>query len=867
MRNLTPYLLILFLLAGGFLFLWPSEDSAGEEAEQTAQTQEAATVVGGPDGPEAGKLEEVAVERDSAETSEEPTILAAPNIEGRGLDLLVVEYSTDLPVANAVVWVSAARTRYSAGRDLLQFLRTEGEAYRVDGEGKLRIPASWGGRLLAGQADGLWGSMNLTLPEFGDTAILRLAPARALQVSVVNHEGKGLENVAVGLFGSPYGNISLLRKAYTDEAGVAWIPQANDPALRMRGTANFWVDTVTPKLIPPSMTYPLAEMPQRSLLQLESPAGLAVQLQGLEGKPLLAKRTVTLVRAMEDGSPAGRANPSIRAGSASDPSTGKVRFDGLEPGVPLVMQVAFLEGGKTEDQYLEALQPGEQREIVVRQGVGVPEMRLRLVDNMGKPFAVKEMACSLYQPLPNYPNFPKKSAQTTDADGVMHFPLADGSLERDGFELEDRYLNVRWTDEKQGLVYEARVDLHREFETGEHDLGDVVLSHLPLLVAGTVVDEQGMPVPDAQVYLRLAEITRSEDVVHHHSPQRTDGGQFTDADGAFRFHGEALEGEYDLEVRKGDAHADKHPVRAGQEGVRVVLNEGRMLAGRIRLPEELQSKRATLVFFQPTEQDPDALNWEMEVTDSYGFFRQAGLEAAPGRLAICLGTGYPNEHLLELEDVHPWLPGEAGDPRLLDIDLRDSFRSFHVRAVDAAGASITSAEFVQARKTSGGGTSWRTFDSLDGSYTFHGTEEAMKITIKASGYHPREVELNDPEMEIELEAAAEGSFLLSFIPEMPEHQTVVLDLEPIGFEIGGFSLDPDEFDATGRLKTFLPPPGRYTVSLSHRKRSPGSWSSSTHPVLDATGNPLEILIDEKGEAPTIQIALPSDFFDDWRGLE
>lgn len=867
MKNATPILFILLLLIGGFLFLWPTEDSDGGDNPVVIEDQEpaAASVDSVEIAP--AELEDGVVERNGSAGVGSITTLPAPTFEGPGLDLLVIEYSTDLPVEGAVIYIANTRKRFSADRNLLEDLRADGMAYRANAEGKLRIPSAWAGRWVAAKADGLWGSMKLAAPDFGETAILRVAPDRALQVSVVDHEGKGLAQVPVGLFGSPYGNISLLRKVLTDQSGVAWIPQANDPALRERGNTMFWIDTVTPKPEPPSMTYPLAEMPQRSLLQLDRPARLTVNLQNLAGKPLQKECTVSLVRALEDGSPAGRANPSIKAQAQVSEGASSVHFEGLQAGVPMVLQVAFLPDGKTEDQHLEALSLGEEREVVVRQQVGNAELRMRLVDSMGQAFALKEVQCSLFQPLPNYPNFPKKSSVETDTDGTIHFSLADGSLKRDEFKLKDRYLVLRWTDEKQGVVHEVRVDLYRDFDTGLHDLGDVVLETIPLLVAGTVVDEQGTPVKDARVFLRQAVVTRTDDVVHTSTPQRLDGGQYTDAEGRFRIHGVAKEGVYDLEVRKGEIKATHEGIVAGQEGVRVVLEQGRMLAGRIRLPEELQSKRATIVFFQPTEQDPHAQVWKMQATDPYGFFHQAGLESAAGRVAICLGTGYPSEHLLELENVYPWLSGEPGDPRLLDIDLRDAFRSFHVRAVDASGVSITGAQFVQARKSAGGGTSSRTFDSLDGSYTFHGIEEKLRVTIKATGFHPREVELDDPEMEIELDAAARGSFVLSHMPEMPEHQSVVLDLEPIGFEIGGFRLDPDEFQANGRLDTFLPPPGRYHVNLAHRTRSPGSWSSTSHIVLDASGNPLEVLIDEKGEAPAIHITLPSDFFDGWHGLK
>lgn len=870
MRYLTPIVILLALAACIWFVLGGDQEEPRTETDSNAPSDAGLVAEADPVHQATTEDVEPEIERlgDPTDSATGLQVLDAPQFEGDGLILHAIQYDTHAPIPDALVLVGPERRTVPITEGLEDFLIEHGEVYRADAEGILHIPASWAQRWIGIRGDGLWGSMRLEQPRHGNQVVIKASPDRALQVKVEDGQGLAMEGVRVGLFGSPYGNILLLRAATTDAQGIASLELANDPALRDRGNLIFWVDTVAPKADPPTMTYPLAEMPQRILLQIQGPASLSVQLRGVGDTPLRSPVELTLIRADAEGKPASRPDPSSKLTLTSD-ADGKVQFLGLEPGVPMVLQVAFLAEGKTEDQLLAPFEPSEDRDLIVEQQAEATILRFKLVDAFGNALATIPVEASLTAVIADQPSFPQGSTRSTDAEGYLDFPLDDGSLDREGFAILERTLELRWADPERQQESHGKVDLQRVFEPGIHDLGDVVMESAPVLVAGQVLDEHGMPHARARVRVRQAAVTQEmrdgEVVINTAAPRRIGAEVYTDADGHFRIHG--IVGEGDLEVVALDRHGNRvtQEFLAGDQAVHLVLERGSILAGRILLPEELQAKGATLVFLFPASWNPEDEEWKMLTTDAYGYFYRGGFDGSPGRAAVVLGGGYPKEHLLEFDQVQPWKPGTPGDPRLEEIDLRNAFRSFHVRAIDAAGDSITSAQFIQERKTESG-RSWSTFDSLDGSYTFHGLEPEMAITIKAVGFHPKDVVLDDPEMEIELEQAASGTFLVNHLPKLPANHEIVLDLDPIGFDIGGFRMEPDVFDPSGKLETFLPPPGRYHVNLSLRVRSMGGWSSTDHIVEDVAGNRLVLEIDEKGEAPTFAIELAEDFYDQWPAL-
>lgn len=129
------------------------------------------------------------------------------------------------------------------------------------------------------------------------------------------------------------------------------------------------------------------------------------------------------------------------------------------------------------------------------------------------------------------------------------------------------------------------IDLSRHLPPGTTEIGDVILDHGALVVAGTVVDDAGYPVEKARITVYKHAIVNGKEFW---PTLQTSGTWRTGPDGMFALHVFAAETPptADLKVnayRDGYLHGGMIPVTMGTRDLRCVLERGGGIAGSVAL--------------------------------------------------------------------------------------------------------------------------------------------------------------------------------------------------------------------------------------------------------------------------------------------
>jgi hypothetical protein len=217
---------------------------------------------------------------------------------------------------------------------------------------------------------------------------------------------------------------------------------------------------------------------------------------------------------------------------------------------------------------------------------------------------------------------------------------------------EDMWEGVRWLllsrdhDEPNALA--CALELEQPWSVGCHDLGDIVLRPVPVLAAGRVVDDLGIPVSDAQVSIYACKNARE---IHAR----------TDESGSFVLRGAEPLPDLDISAwKQGYASAGKWGVAPGAlnltiEMPREAVIEGEIVPAAGRLDADLDVS----LFWKDSEHSSNSYS-ERVVGRR---FRYEHLAARSYELTVSGVRDEPIVHQLELragETKH--LVFSAGDP-------------------------------------------------------------------------------------------------------------------------------------------------------------------------------------------------------------
>jgi len=363
--------------------------------------------------------------------------------------------------------------------------------------------------------------------------------------------------------------------------------------------------------------------------------------------------------------------------------------------------------------------------------------------------------------------------------------------------------SIEFTLEVEGKEAIVASAAPRELRAGIEDLGDIVLQADELIVAGRcVVDGEPVEARGSIEYSRVA-VDGERQWWRHYEAR-----WLVREDGTFEMRGKVDADLLRLYVfAEGCRHREPIEFRRGQRDLLVELERGSKLAATMLVPDAgWQTLQASLT-------RTDALPGSEEHDKKFdggvgkrGDGRQqadwAGLAAGTYTMAI-EAAGFP-EPLHVVPDIIVPLP-EAGDPRLVDIDLRERLRVQIVRFFDADWKPIENVEgalFPLGQPES---------EVLRG-HACWGKESQLLLpsddptmTVGVVGYRPQRVVCAGEPLDVRLDPWPRSVVTVSTSVELPEGAYLRLRIAPPG----GDNRRWEAMWQSGRVSELFGPPSRY----------------------------------------------------------
>jgi hypothetical protein len=460
-------------------------------------------------------------------------------------------------------------------------------------------------------------------------------------------------------------------------------------------------------------------------------------------------------------------------------------------------------------------------------GAQLPMVRMRLLAD-GKPYAEREVLVDRRRQKPGGSSSMGGPVGKTDSGGILCLPLQPA-------DATTLTLLVLTDGDPASLL--ALVALPTLPQGGWLDLGDVLLEAPAVLVAGTVTDQAGVPIPDASLTVRGRlrpefEVEQPEHMRAHLARFPFFGGPISrgrsDAQGHFELRGEALCVEYELRATaEGHARTDPLVCAAGTADVRIVMSVGGGLEGRVLLGPEMRAEDLQLSL--ETQSVPgvsdsgDSVNPPLAADGSWS---ATGLR--PGKWKVSVKKA----HVVAWDPLVPALQAhvdEGATTRVPDIDLSTGLRTLNIEVVDADGQPVAEAQGTFHGKGKAGNNDIEVRNGRATIVTRHAEIEAW---LGGPGFLCEHVpDLRDG-TRIVLKRASRIELQLKDLAALPpEPYTLCVQLDPgLGTDnwvLGEISRSSEAaFDRLGRASVELRYAGSIGVLVSVRAGPPGSNTRS-----------------------------------------
>ncbi|HEX6883861.1 MAG TPA: carboxypeptidase-like regulatory domain-containing protein [Planctomycetota bacterium] len=652
----------------------------------------------------------------------------------------------------------------------------------------MRIPHVVEGWVAGGLAD-RWGCARL-VPGSPGPLELPLFLDASLRVRVLDSSGGPLAKVMIAL--RERSGLALEGPTVSsDEDGLAVLPHAGW-LLHSRPGAEF---VVTPAALfdpPLQRAIGVPDLEQAVTLVLPPSGACEVWLVDEVQSPVLEPFEASL--AFADGPRSdGLRVEAVRTSRAGEP----VLFGPVALGRRLALVIRRGDSGAVlETRALGPRVQGECVRLPVEVSADRAVLHGRLVDGAGIPLA----EASVRARLQGGEGIRAGSTRSLQTDATGRFSLVAEPTGPDA----GLVLILGRLSPEGALLSVARRPLPAGLLPGTNSLGDCVLAEAPVVVAGTVLDARGEPVPAAQVVPSVLDASDAEAV--ELAPVQSDEL------GRFEVRDEVVWSGITLLARKDGALAGPRSVRAGERGVRLVLEPGGGIGGTVLLDP---SARAELILVQAEPPEPAPPTTAIVGED--GRFVLEGLPGGPHRVSVVHAR---TAQVLGAVDGVVVRGGQVTrDARLDPIDLRTASRFVLLALVDELDRPLVEARAF-SRPSGDSGAPWVYSAAEGGRLALLTDGPRLDVAIVARGFQRTELQDVGEDRRVVLRRAAELRLVLTGVraPEAP--LSLAVRLVPLragfaGLAEGGWS----SFGAEGEVHSRTAFTGTLQVELALRREA------------------------------------------------
>ena len=634
-----------------------------------------------------------------------------PSASQRPLKVLVVD-AKDQPVTAADIAIglpAKVSGRWSSHAMELAAWSTATIQTDRQGEAQFMVRESSPYYMVYARQGGRWGASYVSEEEQNEIVTVTINPDVTIRARVLDPRGRPVAGVPIGLCDEE--DVPLRRTSHNEETntpdGIATFYHAQryiSPRWGQQGALLLTCATAEPVYSPIDFT----AIPAQPIdLYLPATGSVVVTVVDRLGAPHMGL--------------AGRIDATLSVQTDKGEHSNYVRLEGNELEVPHVeigLQLRLELESEELSGAVDFAGPTQQGERVEQQLIATrqPTLSGRLVNDRGEPQKGYWHAVHIQ----TKPGYEKQYFETTD-DGHFHIPIPPLT------DNPDAARGIRFERTIPTFEEQAWIDLgDLPLISGRNEIGNIVLSKPPIVVAGWVFDDAGQPVSGAQMQILYG----TADAAYNVSVAKGSGFTST-ADGAFELRAYWLADELLLGANKGWNFGELVRLDRGTTGVRYVLPR----VGQVVIPVTfVGAMTVDHALFTRTNRATGSVKGtiaESAFEDGKVHWRAV----PPGRYDFAIriiGTSAPLALISDVEVL-------GGESKTLPAqEVGEGVQEIQVQVVGPNGAPVKDA-FVAINPSAKGKTTHHALPAPTGSVRLLVPETPCEVLVAAPGHATRTV--------------------------------------------------------------------------------------------------------------------------------
>jgi hypothetical protein len=619
-----------------------------------------------------------------------------------GVTVLVLDDSTDQPVALADVYTldpieleKDGVSIFGGTQNMSAVFQSHGKHYRCNDLGEVLIPPQPESAFLYAEA-AQRAQMQFAQSEKEGRIVIRVRTKLPLQVLVVDGTGQPVANVPVAL--REISESYNFRKALgtTDKKGLMSWSDLND-ILSGQQAENKLIASLEIPLDPEADTAdqridltPEILAAGKATLTMPPVGGVRVTIVDSRGNQFWEPGTVRISAVSKHK----KLRMDTDISQQTKDGVAEFPFVGLDLPINLYFH---RHNGRSQDhaQVHGPLREGEWVEATLAH-LERPVLQGVILGPDGKPLAEQVVSISLLEVSKSGGSGSSGSNMKLDAQGGFQFEITRP------FQAEktrSRSLVLTHNLESYGSC-KATIDLSFELSPGTRDLGEITLNPEAVLLAGRILDAQGMAISKVNILVKAIQPKNSP-------PRRMSVGypqaarDSSDSKGEFRVQGELPDAPtYQVEISAQGYQTLTREISLGSSGMEFFLNQAGILHGTLWVAKGINPNKLKLRLIDDQREIGVSLKEQKDPT--YLDFRFEGKADTPYLLEIKTKMS----ELVYRSDPIYLQPGAVSKPvEFQPLDLRSSMQLITILARNSAGANLE--PLVWIAKEGGGWTGER----------------------------------------------------------------------------------------------------------------------------------------------------------------